>query len=82
MNMEVKEFDTLCNLVYKTHGLTNQAPWKTRRTNELISMPNVKLQTLVPSPSGILQHIKQVFIQSGYFWKLSEIETNILYPIV
>ena len=80
--MEVKEFDTLCNLVYETYGLTNQVPWKARRTDELTSMPNVKLQTLVPSPSGILQHIKQVFIQSGCFWKLSETETNIPYPIV
>ena len=36
---------------------------------------------LVPSPSGILQYIKQACVQTGYFWKLSEIETNIPDPI-
>ena len=36
---------------------------------------------LVPSLSGILQHMKQACIQSGYFCKLSEIETNITGPI-
>ena len=32
---------------------------------------------LVPSPSGILQHVKQAYIKVGHFWNLSEIETNI-----
>ena len=36
---------------------------------------------LVPSPSGILQNVKRACIQTGYIWKLSEIETNILDPI-
>ena len=82
MNIKVNEFDTLCNLVYETYGLTNQAPLKTWRTDHLISMPNVKIRVLVPSPSGTVQHIKQACIQSEYFCKLSEIETNILDPIV
>ena len=43
-------------------------------------MPNVNLRMLVPSPSGILQHIKRACIQASYFWKLSEIETNIADP--
>ena len=77
MNIEVNEFDTLCNSVYEAYRLTKQAPFKTRRTDHLISTPKVNLRMLVPSPSGILQHIKQACIQAGYFWKLSEIETNI-----
>ena len=36
--------------------MTKQAPFKTRQTDHLISMPNVNFQMLVPSPSGILQH--------------------------
>ena len=35
---------------------------------------------LVPSPSGILQHIKRACILAGYFWKLNEIEANIPDP--
>ena len=81
INIEVNEFDTLCNFVYEAYGLTKQAPFKTRRTNHLISRPNANLRMLVPSPSGILQHIKRVCIQACYFWKLSEIETNIPDPI-
>ena len=81
MNIEVNEFDTLCNFVYEAYGLTKQAPFKTRRTDHLISTPNVNLRMLVPSPSRILQHIKRACIQAGYFWKLSEIETNIPDPI-
>lgn len=44
-------------------------------------MPNGNIWMLLPSPSGILLHIKQVFIQAGYFWRLSGIETNIPDPI-
>ena len=29
MNIEVNEFDTLCNFVYEAYGLTKQAPFKT-----------------------------------------------------
>ena len=76
MNIEVNEFDTLCNFVYEAYDLTKQALFKTRRTHHLISMPNVNFRMLVSFPSGILQHIKQACIQAGYFWKLSEIETN------
>ena len=61
--------------------MTKQATFKTRRTNRLISTPNGNLRMLVPFPSGILQHTKLECIQVGYFWKLSEIETNILDPI-
>ena len=81
MNIEMNEFDALCNFFYKAYGLTKQAPFKTRWTDHLISTPNVNLRMLVPIPSGILQHIKQACIQAGYFWKLSEIETNIPDPI-
>ena len=77
MNIEVNIFDTLCNFVYKAHGLTKQATFKTRQTDHLISMPTVNVRMLVPSPSGILQHIKLACIEAGYFWELSEIETNI-----
>ena len=28
MNIEVNEFDTLCNFVYQAYGLTKQAPFK------------------------------------------------------
>ena len=55
MNTEVNEFDTLCNFVYEAYVLTKQAPFKTRRADHLISMPNVNLKMLLPSPSGILQ---------------------------
>ena len=81
MNIEVNEFDTLCNFFNEAYGLTKEAPFKTRWTDHLISTPNVNLRMLAPSPSGILQHIKQACIQAGYFWKLSEIETNISDPI-
>ena len=81
MNIEVNEFDTLRNFAYEAHGLTKQAPFKTRQTDHLISTPNVNLRMLVPSPSGIHQHIKRAYIQAGYFLKLSEIETNISDPI-
>ena len=77
MNIEVNEFDILCNFFYEANGMTKQAPFNTRRTDHLISTRNVNLRILVPSPSGILQHIKRACVQDGYFWKLSEIETNI-----
>ena len=66
---------------FEAYGFTKQARFITRRTDHLISMPNVNLKMLVPSPSGILQHTKWACIQAGYFWKVSEIETNIPYPI-
>ena len=78
MNIEVNEFDTLCNFIYEAYSLTKQAPFKTWRADHLTSVPNVNLRMLVPSPSGILQHIKRACILAGYFWKLGEIETNIL----
>ena len=81
INIEKNEFDTLCNFVYEAYGLTKQAPFKTRQTDRLISTLNVNLRMLVPSPSGILQQIEGACIQTGYFWKVSEIETNILDPI-
>ena len=81
MNIEVNEFNTLCNFVYESYGLTRQESFKTRRTDHLILTPNANLWMLVPSLSGILQHIKRACIQAGYFWKLSEIETNISDPI-
>ena len=81
INIEVNEFDMLCNFVYEAYGLIKQAPLKTRRTDRLISTPNVNLRMLVPFPSGVLQHTKRACIQVGYFWKLSEIETNIPDPI-
>ena len=81
LNIEVNEFDTLCNFVYKAYGFTKQAWFKTRAKDHLISMPNVNLRMLVPSPSGILQYIKRTCFQAGYFLKLSEIKTNIPDPI-
>ena len=81
MNIEVSGFDTLCNFVCEAYGFTKQAPFKTRWTDYLISTHNVNLRMLVPSPSGILQHIKRACVQAGSFWKLSEIETNIPDPI-
>ena len=75
MNIYLNEFDTLRNFVYKAYGLTKQTSIKMRKTDHFISMPNGNIWMLLPSPSGILLHIKQVFIQAGYFWRLSEIET-------
>ena len=49
MSIEVNEFDMLCNFVYEAYDLTKQAPFKTQQTDHLISTPNVKLRTLVPS---------------------------------
>ena len=43
MNIEVNEFDTLCNFVYEAYCLTKQAPFKRRRAEHLISTPNVNL---------------------------------------
>ena len=31
MNIEVNEFDTLCNFAYEAYGLTKQVPFKTWR---------------------------------------------------
>ena len=70
LNIEVNEFDTLCNFIYEAYGLKKQARFKTRRTDHLISMPNVNLRMLGPSSSGILQHIKRTCIQACYFLKL------------
>ena len=58
MNIDGNEFDTLCNFFHKAYGLTKQAPFKTWQTDHLVSKPNVNLTMLVPSSSGILQHIK------------------------
>ena len=79
--IEVNDFDKLCNFVYEAYGLTKQAPFKSRRTDHLISIPNVNLRMLVPSTSGILQHIKRACIQAGYLWKLCELEIAIPNPI-
>ena len=81
MIIELNEFDTFCIFFYEAYGSIKQVPFKTWRTDHLISTPNVNLRMLVSSPSGILQHIKRACIQAGYFWKLSEIEANILEPI-
>ena len=81
MDIKVNEFHKLCNFVSEAFGLTKQAPFKKWWTDHLISMPNVNLRMLVPSASGIVQHIKRACIQAGYFWKLSEIETNMTNPI-
>ena len=77
-SIKLNEIHTLCNFVYEAYGLTKRAPFKTRRTDDIISTPHVNLQMLVPSPSGILQHIKRACIQAGYFWKLNEIEPTYL----
>ena len=63
MNIEVNEFDTLCNFFYEAYGLTKEAP------DDLISTSNVKLRMVVPSPSGILQHMYaySYFYTHGYF---------------
>ena len=80
MNIEVNEFDTLCNFVYETYGLTKQAPFKTWRTDHLISTPNANLWMLVPSPSGIVQHIKRECIQlkQTYLTKLHAVGNHSL----
>ena len=69
-----------CAALSTKHMASKQAPFKTWKTDHLISTHNVNLWMLAPSSSGILQHIKQACIQAGYFWKLSEIETNIPDP--
>ena len=35
MNIEVTEFDTLCNFVYEAYGLTKQPSFKMRRKDDL-----------------------------------------------
>ena len=35
MNIEVNEFDTLCNFVYEAYGLTKQPSFKMRRKDDL-----------------------------------------------
>ena len=83
INIEVNEFDTLCNFAYEAYGLTKQAPFIIRRTDNLVSTPNVNLRMLVLFPSGIVQRKNEPVdtFQAGYFWKLSKIETNIPDPI-
>ena len=78
--IEENDFMILCNYVYEAYNLTNQTPFKTRRTNNLIATPNINLRTLVPSSSGILQHIKRACIQAGFLWKLCEYEVTIPNP--
>ena len=65
-SIDENTFDSLCELVYEAYNLTKEVPLKTRRKDHLISTPNVNLRMLVPSPSGILQHIKRACIQAGY----------------
>ena len=79
-SIDENTFDSLCALVYEAYNLTKEVPLKTRRKDHLISTPTVNLRMLVPSPSGILQHIKRACIQAGYLWKLCELETDIPDP--
>ena len=74
-------FDTLCDFVYAAYNLTREASFKSRRRKQLISTPNLNLRALVPSPSGVLQHIKRSAIQAGYLWKMCELETSIPDPV-
>ena len=67
--------------MYEAYGLTKQAFFKSRWIDHLISTPNIDIRMLVPSPSGILQHIKRASLQAGYLWKLCEFEVNIPNPI-
>ena len=75
-------FHNLCAFVYSTYGIKHNidSPFKTQRTNQLIETPDANLRTLVPSPSGILQHIKRACFQAGYLWKLCDTELDIPNP--
>ena len=64
LNIEVNEFDTLCNFIYNAYVFKKQAPFKTQWADRLVLTPNVDLRMLVPSPSGLLQHIKRACIQN------------------
>ena len=64
LNIEVNEFDTSCNFIYNAYVFKKQAPFKTQWADRLVLTPNVDLRMLVPSPSGILQHIKRACIQN------------------
>ena len=75
-----EDFNALCDFVYDAYNLSKQTPFKSRRTDQLISTPNINLRMLVPSPSGILQHAKRACIQAGYLWKLADQEIVIPDP--
>ena len=81
LDIQIDDFNALCNFVYEAYGLTKASSFKSRRTDQLIFTPNINLRALVPSPSGILQHIKRACIQAGYLWKLCELEIVIPNPI-
>ena len=80
-NIVLEDFNTLCKFVYEAYGSVKQTTFKSRRTDHLISTPNINLRTLVPSTSGILQHVKRACIQAGYLWRLCKIEVMIPSPI-
>ena len=75
-------FNNLCSFVYSIYGnkYYNDLPFKTQRTNLLIETPDANLRTLVPSTSGIIQHIKRACFQAGYLWKLCDTEVSIPNP--
>ena len=67
MNIEVDEFEYIVQLFLRSIWLAKQAPFKRRWIDNLISTPNVNIQILVPSPSGIFQYMKVGCTQAGYF---------------
>ena len=70
----------MCDFVYDAYNLSKQTPFKSRRTDQLISTPNINIRMLVLSQSGILQHAKRACIQAGYLWKLADQEIVIPDP--
>ena len=80
-DITLDDFNGLCQFVYEAYGLTKQTIFKSQRTNQLVTTPNINLRILVPSPSGILQQIKRACLQAGYVWKLSVMEVNLPDPI-
>ena len=76
-------FNTLCSFVYAAYGISTLEglSFKAMRVNHLINTPDPNLRALVPSPSGILQHIKRACSQASYLWRLCEFEFILPDPV-
>ena len=67
--------------VYRVYGMNKKyLSFKSQRVHQLITTPDVNLRMLVPSQSGILQHMRRACIQAGYLWKYCECELSIPSP--
>ena len=58
-DIEPEEIDLVSKYVYRVYGMNKKSlSFKSQRVHQLITTPDVNLRMLVPSQSGILQHMR------------------------